>query len=78
MKKYWYIGFSIFAFPFLAFHTLWACNRVSYPSVWKVYGNFFFLGIVIIGIPTLIVEALTETAERPAKFCQGVNQRVFQ
>ena len=63
MKKYWYIWFGNFAFPFLALHTLIRIEKFPRLSQIKVYGNFFFLGIVVMGIPTLIVDALIRSAE---------------
>jgi hypothetical protein len=64
VKKYWYIVFGNFALPFLALHTLLFCGRANLPA-WKVFGNFFFLAFIVMGIPTLIVQELTETAQSP-------------
>ena len=62
VKKYWYILFGNFAFPILAFHTFWVCKKYNLPK-WKVNVNFFFWGIVFMGIPTMVIQVLTENAE---------------
>ena len=74
LRKYWYIWFGIYIFPFFAFHSLSRVqkedekNKVTFFNskslVRKVYGNFFFLGIAVVGIPSLIIATSVENSER--------------
>ena len=63
IKKYWYIIFGNFAFAVLCFHTLLCVNKYPRLTRKKVRRNFFFLGIIVIGIPTLIVDIITDGTE---------------
>ena len=59
MKKYWYILFGNFAFAILCFHTLVVYKNRGNRTREQVYANFFFHGMVVMGIPTLFVGLLT-------------------
>ena len=63
MKKYWYILFGNFALPILCFHTLVVHKSRGDRTTAQVYANFFFLGIVIMGIPTIFVGLLTGSSD---------------
>ena len=63
MRKYWYILFGNFAFLFLCFHTLMVHESRSNSTKSQVYANFFYLGIVFMGMPTIFVSALTESTD---------------
>ena len=63
LRKYWYIVFGNFAFPILAFHTMWVRNKISGLSRSRVNGNLFFLGIVVVGVPTLLTQVIFENSE---------------
>ena len=73
LRKYWYIWFGIFAFPILNFTTdVHIARSKKRGEITADYAqflrkrsglNFLFLGVVIMGIPFLVLSALTDYTE---------------